>query len=208
MEIMKGKIALEILEVVAEKSGRMADAVEVLVKSRLALWDFGRVAYEVRKRRTTERRRTEKKFKQWKADAKLRERYRNIIRWLERDGMIKRPIKKGEKWLEITRRGQKYMEQLRKRKKDAFPIPRYAINPSDDLIIVSFDIPEKEARKRQWLRTALKIMRFRMKQESFWIGYAKIPKEFIQDIRRMKIIGCIEIFKVTQKGSLREIPMK
>jgi CRISPR-associated endonuclease Cas2 len=205
---MKGKIALEILEVVVEKTGRMADIIEVFSKSRRAPSEIGEIAKHVRKRRTAKQRLTKEKFKGWEADLRLRERYRGILRWLERDGMIKKPMERGWKFLEVTRKGRKYLERLRSRQKVAFPTPRYDVVKSDNLVVVSFDIPEKEARKRQWLRAALKSLGFRMKQESFWIGYVKIPKAFIRDICQMKIIGHIEVFAVTRKGSLREIPVK
>jgi len=85
------------------------------------------------------------------------------------------------------------------------PNNKYKSQSNDTLKIVIFDIPEREREKRDWLRIALKNLNFNMVQKSVWIGKAKLPKEFVQDLNRMNIFTYVEIFAVTKAGSLRSL---
>ena len=202
MEIMKGGIALKILEIIAEKGSEMAEVFDILLAYPTIPSSMKENVRKVKRRRIEKRRLAEERLKKLKSSLELRERYRNIIRWLERDGMLKKPVKRGKKLLEITQKGRKYLERLRARKKMALPSTHYKTAPSAELIAISFDIPQKEANKRDWLRTTLKSMNFRMKQKSLWVGHVKIPKAFMEDLCRIKLIGCVEIFKPTKGGGL------
>ena len=72
-------------------------------------------------------------------------------------------------------------------------------------MIFAFDVPEKEKRKRGWLRTVLRRLDFTMIQKSVWVGKSKIPQEFLEDIYRFKMVDFVEIFEVSKTGSLRHI---
>ena len=75
----------------------------------------------------------------------------------------------------------------------------------DRLIIVIFDIPERERRKRAWLRLALKNIGLKLIQRSVWMGKVQIPKEFLDDIRELHLVNFVEIFEITKSGSLNQV---
>ena len=72
-------------------------------------------------------------------------------------------------------------------------------------MIVVFDVPEKERRKRDWLRSVLKRLELKMVQKSVWIGKVKIPKELLDDLFNLKLLDYVEIFEVSKSGSLRQL---
>ena len=72
-------------------------------------------------------------------------------------------------------------------------------------MIVSFDVPEKEKRKRGWLRSTLKNLGFRMLQKSVWIGKVKIPEAYLEDLKRLRLLSYIEIFAISKRGTIRHI---
>ncbi|MBI2635441.1 MAG: CRISPR-associated endonuclease Cas2, partial [Parcubacteria group bacterium] len=73
------------------------------------------------------------------------------------------------------------------------------------LKVVIFDIPEKQKHKREWLRGQLQDLGFKMIQKSVWMGKRKFPKEFLEDIRDLKLLAYVEIFSVTKTGSMRPL---
>ena len=81
----------------------------------------------------------------------------------------------------------------------------YEKESSERVTIVIFDIPEKERRKRDWLRAVLKNLGLKMIQKSVWIGKVKIPEALIKDLKRLNLIECVEIFEVSRTGSLEHI---
>jgi len=104
-----------------------------------------------------------------------------------------------------TEKGKRKLAALRERLARSLPEARYAAEKEATLKIVLFDIPERERSKRDWLRSVLARLKFSMLQKSVWIGKTKIPEEFIQDLRRLKILPYIEIIAVTKTGSLKPI---
>lgn len=83
--------------------------------------------------------------------------------------------------------------------------PHYEVSPSEEVKIITFDIPEKKKVCRNWLRLALKDMNFNFLQKSVWVGTAALPEEFLDDLRKQEIFDFVEIFAVTKKGTLRQI---
>jgi DNA-binding transcriptional regulator PaaX len=70
------------------------------------------------------------------------------------------------------------------------------------LKVIIFDIPEKERHKREWLRVSLLALGFSFLQQSVWMGKNKIPESFIVDLRDRKLLPCVEIFEINQKGTI------
>ena len=62
-------------------------------------------------------------------------------------------------------------------------------------MIVAFDIPEREKRKRGWLRRELANLGFEMLQKSIWLGPSPVPKDFIQSLRDAELLGYIKFFR-------------
>src|SRR3989338_825438 len=72
-------------------------------------------------------------------------------------------------------------------------------------IIISFDIPEKFRRKRDWLREVIQNLGFKMVHKSVWVGNIKLPEQLIFDLERVNILEFIEIFEVTKTGTLKKV---
>jgi DNA-binding transcriptional regulator PaaX len=121
---------------------------------------------------------------------------------LKRDGLILHNIP-GRRYF-LSPKGQKKWQSLSaqiERLKE-FNSDNYHREKSKELMIVIFDIPEHERRKRVWLRSVLKNLGFKMVQKSVWIGHCQIPEIFLKDIQRLRLARYIEIFKATKYGSL------
>lgn len=72
-------------------------------------------------------------------------------------------------------------------------------NKKNGEIIVMYDIPEYLRSKRDILRDGLKVLDFKQKQQSVWIGPAPLPEEFIKFINDLKITKYINFFKVKEE---------
>ncbi len=127
---------------------------------------------------------------------------------LRKDGLVERKKKSGKIVLTITEKGKGALKKLQTRLKFSLPKIVYSKKPDIGVKIVIFDIPESERRKRGWIRSALRHFNFKMLQQSVWIGKLKLPNEFIDDLRKLNLQDCVEIFAVSKAGSLRRIDMQ
>ena len=135
-----------------------------------------------------------------------RQRFSEFLYKIKRDGLIE--VKKKGKTdvvMVLTKKGKEVLRKLMMRKAHALPESSYGAVQDVTLKIVMFDIPEKESRKRRWLRNALLNLGFAMLQKSLWAGKKKIPEEFIDDLKKLNLLNYIEILAVTKTGSLKEI---
>lgn len=94
---------------------------------------------------------------------------------------------------------------LKEKSKKLLPAVAYQKEKSDKLIIIAFDVPETERKKREWLRAVIKNLGFKMVQRSVWIGKIKIPKEFMNDLLKLRLVEFVEIFEISKTGSLKQI---
>ena len=81
-------------------------------------------------------------------------------------------------------------------------ITKHKPERDDTTKVIIFDIPEKERYKRDWIRVSLLQLGFKMLQKSVWIGKVKIPEEFINDLKFMKIHSCVHIFSAEKLGTI------
>lgn len=63
-------------------------------------------------------------------------------------------------------------------------------------ILISFDIPEKHKKARDWLRNQIKYWDFEMIHKSLWLGYGPMPKEFNDRLKQLGVFENVRIFKV------------
>jgi len=138
----------------------------------------------------------------WK---KINDRFLSMCRRLENDNLIEKSKKDNNYFFRITKKGREKVDALRDKKRRSLPASKYGKKDSSKLNIVMFDIPEKEKRKRDWLRGALLNMGFEMIQKSVWTGNVVISKEFMKNIRDLAMVEFIEIFEVTKQGTLRSL---
>lgn len=136
--------------------------------------------------------------------AKLERRFGAMIYKLEKDGlMIKTKTESGNAF-KITANGKSKIDILRG-KRDQMLRTVYPYEKHGNLMIVAFDIPEREKKKRNWLRMVLINFGFKMLQKSVWVGKVKMPAEFIRDLKELELSHYVEIFEVGKSGTLREV---
>ncbi len=63
-------------------------------------------------------------------------------------------------------------------------------------VLISFDIPEKKKKTRDWLRNQIKYWDFKMIQKSLWLGYGPLPREFIDRLKQLGIYENVRIFRI------------
>lgn len=132
-------------------------------------------------------------------------RYYVLLSKLKKDGLIASRGERGSVW-DITKAGLQKLEILHRQIQDGFPTTKkYIREKSNSLIIIGFDVPEKQRRKRNWVRRVLIELGFKMLQKSVWIGKYKAPKEFLEDVKNLKMMDYLEIFSVGQSGTIRHL---
>jgi len=199
---MKGETTLKILEAIGDLGMAISDVFSVVLNSGYGA-SYNRLNYEVSKRRferSVRRFNTEEK-------RKARAKFNSMLYKLERDNLITKDAKtdKNNPILKLTLKGKNCINLLKTRKADALPVLSYEKSTTDKFIIIIFDIPEKIRRKRNWLRSALGNLGLKMIQKSVWIGKIKLPKAFLEDLKRLELIDFVEIFEITKTGSLKQI---
>ena len=115
------------------------------------------------------------------------------LNYLNRKGYVKRD---GRTW-EITDKGRAFY-----REKGGKRVFRYfqrnevkGKEVNNEQLLILFDIPEKERRKRDWLRAQLKLFGYKQVQKSAWIGPSNLPKDFYTYLDELHIKDRVKIFK-------------
>jgi len=98
------------------------------------------------------------------------------------DGLIKKEELNDKILLRITSTGRAKLDASKKQQAIALPDFDYHAESNSEVVIISYDIPEPEKRKREWLRSVLKINGFQMMHKSIWIGKIKMPPKFVKDL--------------------------
>lgn len=132
------------------------------------------------------------------------QRFYNLLYYLQKEGLIKKNNEAKTSWF-ITKKGKEKLRKLKEQQKRIIPNKNYYAEKSDDIKIVIFDIPEKERRKRSWLRESLLNLNFSMLQESVWMGKSKLPSQFMEDIKELGLSSYIEIFSIAKAGTIRQL---
>lgn len=107
-------------------------------------------------------------------------------------------VEKKKKIWGITRKGREYLEE-----KLSFRLPSHSLSrkPSrrrEKNMIIAFDIPEKDRRKRAWLRAELVLLGFVPIQKSVWFGPTPLPREFIRNAGDLNILRHLKFFEVKE----------
>ncbi len=134
-------------------------------------------------------------------DAQSKAAFWSLLYKLKKEGLIRENTKSN---LTATKIGRNYLETKNQRL-SWFKRYKPIRNPDkNELILIIFDVPQKEHEKRDWLRFQFKNLDFRQLQLSVWFGNNLLPKEFLADLERHKILSYIHIFTVVRKGSVSE----
>ncbi len=120
-----------------------------------------------------------------------------FISKMKHDGLIEADKDK----FKISDKGKSKLGMLR----NSLPGRFYERTEEGNAVIISFDIPERLRRKRNWLREVIRNFGFQMIHQSVWMGKGGVPKDFIEDLENLKILEFVEIFEVSKQGSLRKV---
>ena len=135
-----------------------------------------------------------------------RQKFYSLLNQLKRDGLVlKKKQGKYSRW-SITQKGMNHFIRIKNKPRGFGILPKrhYAQKEAATLVIVSFDIPERERKKRDWLRENLMTLGFKMLQRSVWFGKVQIPENFIHDLKDNGILSYVHIFSVSKGGSVAE----
>lgn len=131
--------------------------------------------------------------------------YQKLLSKLKAQGFVVEENASGRRMFALSKKGKLKLTLLERRQLERLPSTAYEAVPSERLVIVSFDIPIKKNRKRDWLREVLKRFGLRMVHRSLWIGKRKLPKPFLDDLEQLNLFQHVEIFEVGSTGTLRHI---
>ena len=194
---MKGETRLKILDAVSNSARLASDLFFIFTLPYGS--SFGHIQYMLRQKHKRGEAQTEER--------ESRQRFYDLLYRLRKDGLVREVKGAGTPSLKLTERGREYLKKLHIRRAHAMPIAMYAPKSDDVLKIVIFDIPERERKKRGWLRSALRNLEFTMLQRSVWVGKVKLPERFLQDLQNLHITSYVEIFAINRSGSLKRLPI-
>ena len=137
-----------------------------------------------------------------------RQRFYSLLTHMQKTGLVFKEKKGGIFSWHITKKGREKKSSITKSRgkitTPKIPSSEYAIEKSDKLVIVIFDIPEKEKYKREWLRGTLVSMTLKLVQKSVWMGNVQLPPAFIADLKKYCLLRHVKIFSATEIGNLYE----
>lgn len=139
-------------------------------------------------------------------EREAKRKFSKIIYSLKQDGLIREEKRKGIKTFLLTTQGNKKREKLRKRIK-ALPYLDYPKPTGSSIILISYDVPEKERHKRDWTRRAMDALGFQPVHESVFVGKGRLPKRFLDDLYELRLMGHLEIMEISKKGTLRKMSL-
>jgi DNA-binding transcriptional regulator PaaX len=197
---MRGSVTLKILEVISDMGENAVDGFTAFMNAGYGA-SFSRLNYEFSKAQGS---RASGSIS-GEEEIRLRQRYANIISRLRKDGLIAAKGSHEKKGIFLTPKGIKKMLWFREQNSRLLPLTHYPKEAGKEFVIATFDIPETERWKRDWLRMALRNLGFRMVQQSVLIGKVKIPQEFLDDLKKLRLVKYIEIFGVNKTGTLEQI---
>ncbi|AKM78305.1 TPA: CRISPR-associated endonuclease Cas2 [Candidatus Wolfebacteria bacterium] len=132
-----------------------------------------------------------------------RRRYDNLVYRLKQQGLLEEVEKEGKKFFRLTAEGKRKL--TKSKESPSLPSLYYEKEKDERFVIVMFDIPEQDRKKRAWLRAVLINLGFSMAQKSVWIGKVRIPQTLIDDLVKLDLDDFVEIFQVTKTGNLKHV---
>ncbi len=144
----------------------------------------------------------------WAEIYKNRHQFHQTLQYLKRQGLVVKSEKTHDiKWV-LTERGNKKLLAYQQSRADPFSSShiRFPAPQGNGLTIVSFDISEKERRKRDWIRRCLVEMDFEPLQKSVWVAHGGVSEDFMHALRERKLLDAVQIFGVTRQGTVKRSP--
>ncbi len=142
--------------------------------------------------------------KSWAEMYRDRQQFYNTLNYLKNQGLVvKRNVKKKTRWI-LTPEGAEKAARYRKSRNDPLSFRSIDFSPPSGLgiTIVAFDIPERERRKRDWIRACLVAMGFDKLQKSVWVTRGTVDEDFMHALRERDLLHNVHIFSVTKQGTI------
>lgn len=122
-----------------------------------------------------------------------------ILCRLKEQGLVQsKGSRNSTKWF-ITKKGR---TRLKNQDTDLYENKRVLPEPDGIRRLITFDVPEKEFKKRNWLRAELLALGFAPLQKSVYVGYSPFPEEFIKDLELRQLSNCVHILSIDKEGTL------
>jgi DNA-binding transcriptional regulator PaaX len=193
---MRGDLTIRLLEIINNTVTPVTDIGEAFLRAGYGA-SISRLEYEHRK--LDQRREVRAEL------IRAKQKYNKLLSKLKREGFIAEQLLDQNKALELTVKGKKKLVTLKKKQENSLPDTNYQKIIDKNFTIITFDVPERERRKRDWLREVLARLGFQNIQKSVWIGQIKIPEDFIKDLAEFKMTEYVEILQINKSGSLKQI---
>lgn len=131
-----------------------------------------------------------------------RHRFNSLLSKLRSKGFIQKSKTNNKIFWHITKKGAEKLNILKQKDYSIKSRVVLPLNQKDFLKVVIFDIPEIYRKKRNWLRFILTNLGFQKLQKSVWLGDEKLPEDFLDHLKELKLMPYIHIFAINKKGSL------
>ena len=139
----------------------------------------------------------------WAEAYRGRQQFYRTLNYLKRQGLVARNETKGDtRWI-LTKRGKERLQEYKELRSDLFLTSTtvFAKTIGNGVTIAAFDIPEKERRKRDWVRMCLVEMGFKKLQKSVWMAKGAVDEDFIHALRDRNLFNNVHIFAVIKQGT-------
>ena len=124
---------------------------------------------------------------------------------LRKDGLIAKKGPERKSWWMIIPKGRIFLRSAAQKKSAPQRLEYPTLPPSDHTVrLVSFDIPEKQRRKRDWLRSELLQCEYRMLHRSVFIGNRPLPEELLEEIASLGLMQYLQIVSIDRMGTLSQ----
>lgn len=142
----------------------------------------------------------------WAEMYRNRQQFYRTLHYLKRQELVaKKETGSNARWA-LTQRGRERMQHYKKSRLNPFSASSIVFTQAagDGVTIVAFDIPEKERRKHDWVRTCLVAMGFKKLQKSVWMAKGTVDEDFVHALRDRNLLQHVHIFAVTKRGTMHQ----
>lgn len=141
--------------------------------------------------------------KHWRYNSPAKESVSRTLSRMKNQGLVVRAGTRKQGLWRITSKGRSAAKKYRNEADSPDAFRTYFPCDRDNVLrIVTFDIPERQRGKRDWIRENLRLIDFMPLQKSVWIGYSPLPEDFLEDLRVRRILSYIHIVSVKDKGTI------
>ena len=138
----------------------------------------------------------------WAKTFEKKQNFQALLSKLRKEGFIEKKKKQGITVWGITKQGKDKIRN--ENEKRDIENTKESPNP----IIISYDIPERLRKERQWLRDVLTMLDYQPIHKSVWVGKKQISERLLKELDRREIIDGTQIFEVTRQGTLNKVGKK